>query len=105
MIIPIISIGLGILGVYGFFSGNIIFIMIGGIYGFIENLIGIFSGQQKSLSTAIIACIIGSIYAISKGLPIWFGILIGLCFETTIVGLIGLSMFVFMYYTYNKFKS
>jgi len=97
MVLGIICTVLGILGVFGFFSGNLTFIFIGGISGLVENIIGISSGQQKSLMTAIIAVIIGIIYSSSIGLPFWIGVLIGLCFESAIIGVLGWISLAFMY--------
>jgi uncharacterized membrane protein len=88
MLLAIVGTILGLIGVYGFFTGYLILPIIAGVFGIIENLIGIFSGQQKSLMTAIIACIIGVIYSSSVGLPFWIGIIIGMCFESALMGII-----------------
>jgi len=93
LILGIIGTALGILGVYGFFTYNGLFVLIGGIAGLIGNLIGIVSGQQKSLATAIIASVIGAGYAAASGMPIWFGVLIGLSFESAITGILGYALF------------
>ena len=97
MILGVISTILGVLGVFGFFSGNLILVLIGGISGLVENIIGISSGQQKSLMTSIIAVILGIIYSSSIGLTFWVGALIGLCFESAIMGILGWVSFAFMY--------
>jgi|BioPla2DNA2_1021312.scaffolds.fasta_scaffold78753_1 hypothetical protein len=89
MLLGIICTILGVLGVYGFFSANLILVIIGGIASIIENLLGVISGQQKSLMTPILAIIIGAIYASSAGIPVWIGVFIGLCFESAIMGILG----------------
>ena len=89
MILGVICTILGCLGVYGVFADNMTLVIIGGIAGLVENLIGISTGQQKSLTTAIIAAIIGIIFASSQGESIWIGIMTGLCFESVIMGVFG----------------
>lgn len=89
MIMGIIFTFLGLLGVYGFFSMNFLLLTLGGIAGIVSNLIGIISGQQRSIMTAILAIIIGIIYASSVNLSIWTGVLIGMCFESAIMGILG----------------
>ena len=89
MLLGIICTILGILGVYGVFSGSLILVLIGGTAGIIENTIGIVSKQQNNLVTAILASVIGMVYAISIGIPFWIGIFIGLCFESALIGIIG----------------
>jgi len=104
MILGIISTFLGGLGVYGFFKGNLILIIIGGTAGAIENLIGITSGQQKGLFTAIGFAIAGVYFTVSNGGPIWFGILLGLSFEAAIIGVLGWSMLIITAIVMSKHK-
>ena len=96
MLFGIVIAALSILGIIGFFSGNFLFVLIAGIISIIENLIGVFSGMQKSRATAIIASIIGGVYATWNGIPIWFGILIGLTFESAIMEVYGLVFTIIM---------
>lgn len=86
IIMGLIGTILGVLGVYGFFAGNFTLVIIGGLAGLIENIIGTVSGQQTSLFTAIFAIIVGLIYAFFADLALWKGIFIGLCFEQAIMG-------------------
>jgi uncharacterized membrane protein len=81
---------LAILGAYGIFTNNFTFFIIGAIAAIVELIIGIFTGQLKSLFTIIIAIIMGVIYATINGLSIVTGILIGLCIESAIMGFFGL---------------
>jgi hypothetical protein len=97
MILGIICTIVSIVGLCGLFVGNTILVIIGGVAGIIETLVGIISGEQKSLVTSILAIIIGIIYAIFSGTALWLGVFIGLCFESVIMGvlswgLIGISM-------------
>jgi len=96
MLLGIICTILGVLGVYGTFSGSLILVLIGGTAGIIENIVGVVSKQQNNLITATLASVIGIIYAISSGIPFWIGVFIGMCFESTIMGFIGFSALLFM---------
>jgi len=93
----IIATILGALGVFGFLSGNMILIIIGGVAGLAVNIVGLLAGQQKSVITATIAIIAGIFYSSSVGLPFWIGALIGLSFETAIAGIVGWIMVAMVY--------
>jgi len=84
-----------------YFVSNILLI-IGGLAGVFENIVGISSGKQNSLFTVIIAVIIGVIYSSNLGLLMWLGILIGLTFENAIMGLFGI---IFILVIGSKIKS
>ena len=89
MVLSVITTILGGLGIIGIFIGQPIYIVVGGIAGIIENLIGITSGAQKSLSSAIIAGFIGGAVGLGSGAGVLLGILGGLCFESFLMGVIG----------------
>lgn len=82
----------GILGVIGFFIHNMTLVIIGGVSGLVVNIIGLLSGQQKSILTATIAVVAGIIYSSAAGLSFWMGGLIGLSFSTAIAGIVGWIM-------------
>ncbi len=92
MWLGIIATILGALGIFGFFNDNMTLIIIGGVAGLAVNILGLLSGQQKSILTASIAVIAGIIYSSTVGLPFWVGAFIGLTFGTTITGIIGWVM-------------
>jgi hypothetical protein len=88
MIIGLIATSLGVVGSIGFFSGNFTLVAIGGIAAFIEILIGIYTGELRSITTAVIAAIVGVLYASTASIPIALGVVIGLCFESAISGIL-----------------
>lgn len=92
MILGLICTVLGITGVYGFISGGMALVLIGGIAGLVENLVGIMTGEQNNLVTATIGVIAGIIYSSSVRLPFWYGASVGLCFESAIMGIVGFLM-------------
>jgi hypothetical protein len=90
MIVGLIVTGLGVVGSVGFFSGNLTLVAIGGIAALVEILIGIYTGELRSITTAVIGAILGVIYASTAGISIWLGFVIGLCFESAISGVLSL---------------
>lgn len=92
MLFGIIATILGALGVFGFFSNNMTLIIIGGVTGLAVNILGLLSGQQKSILTASIAVIVGIVYSSIVGLSFWIGAFIGLSFCTTVTSIAGWVM-------------
>lgn len=100
MILGLISFVISLIGVILFFL-NIsslvgIFILIGGTLGLLENLIGIFSGRQNSLITLIF--IEGIAFLLLRGqIPWWLIVLIGAMFESAIMGLFSIPMYLMIF--------
>lgn len=95
MILGIIATIFSLLGIYGYFSGNTIFLYIGLSFVIVEHIVGIVSGKQKSLSTVWIALLfaIGMIFA---GVNWIQAIAVCLCFESTICFFAGLLVIFFI---------
>jgi cell shape-determining protein MreD len=103
--ISLITTTLCVLGVYGILSRNFIFFIIGAISAIVEILIGMKTGQLKSPFTMIIASIFGIVYATSNGLSAIIGILMGLCFEAAVMGVLGWLMIIVAIIIEKKNKS
>lgn len=88
MIINIIVTILSALGIYGFYADFPSLLFIGAIAVIIEILIGIFTGQCRSIFTFVISCLIGFICTHN----ILIGGAIGLCFDSVIMSLLGWLM-------------
>lgn len=82
-----------ILGIYGYFDGNIILTYIGLILAVLEHIWGITSGQQKGFSTGWIA-IICAIGMSCGGYNILESIAICMCFENVIIFSLGILLFI-----------
>ena len=95
MILGIIVTIFSLLGIYGFFSGNFVLLIIGMIFVIIEHVIGITSGEEKGLTTVWLAILfaIGMIFA---GVNWIYAIAVCLCFESSICFLGGLLLLAFM---------
>lgn len=92
MIMSIISCIFAVLGILGFYFGNITLTYIGAIIGVIENIIAFSIGEQKGFSTLIIAGIIA--YFISfNSIPFIIALSICICFENVICFVLGLILF------------
>lgn len=90
MILGTIGVILGYLGVYGFFTGNLLLVFIGGAAGIAENVRGISTRKQKTVMPLIIFSTIAVMYSISVKNPWWIGLLVGACFETAVTGMISI---------------
>lgn len=78
-------------GVVGFFMGNPYLVIIGGIASLLVNLIGLFSGQQRSFIISILAIFIA--FALFGNIYVWwFVVLLALTFEGAIVGIFGILL-------------
>lgn len=95
MVLGIIVTIFSLLGIYGYFSSNFVLLYIGLAFVILENIIGITSGEQKSLSTVWFALLfaIGMIFA---GVNWIKAIAVCLCFESAICFFLGLILMVFM---------
>lgn len=93
MILNIITFIFSILGIIGFYSNNNIFLYIGMAMVLFEMIIGILSGQLRTIGTYILASIIGIIF--TKEFIV--GIAIGLCYESVIMTFISWLMLILGY--------
>lgn len=92
MNIRIISTGLGLVGVAGFFVGNFILVAVGGIASVIGIFVLTLKDESISQGTIMLYVVLGIFYATYVGIPNNMGVFIGLCFESTISGIIGFSV-------------
>ena len=88
MIIGLICTVLGVAGVVGIFLDIIWLVVLGGIADILENVLGVASGAQNNLTFIGLAVVIGTVWATSTGNPVWFGILAGACWESTISAIV-----------------
>lgn len=96
MILGLISTALGLLGVIGIYTYNGLFILIGGGFGIVSNVIGVLFGGQNNLVTLGLAGFIGVLYGNSIGVPLWFGFLMGATYEAAIMGILGYAWLAWM---------
>ena len=95
MIIGIISTILSSLGIYGFFCGNMFLLYIGMVSVILEHVIGIYTGQEKSLSTVWIAILVS--FGMMIGGINWLQALaLCLCFEGTVCFVLGIVLMLFV---------
>lgn len=94
-----------LLGVYGFYSDNFSFLIIGCIASLIGRFIAIITGQFRGFFSMAGFIIVGIIYAIFTGIEIWMGALIGLCFEQAIMGTLGIAMLLFAVIASSKSRN
>lgn len=85
-----ISMTLGLIGVIGYFTGNILLVVIGGIYSVIRLLIMTIRDENIYQGTVILYVSLGIMFATYSGLPNNIGVFVGLCFESAISGIISL---------------
>ena len=95
MIIGIISTIFSSLGIYGFFCGNMLLLYLGFLSVIIEHIVGIYTGQEKSLGTVWIAILI-SFGMMANGINWLQAISVCLCFEGTICFVLGLLLMLFV---------
>lgn len=88
MLINLICTLLSVLGIYGFYSDNYIFLIIGSIAVIFETIIGLITGELKGLFIEIIASIIGIFF--TKNILVGIGV--GLCYESIIMSICGWFM-------------
>lgn len=93
MILGTISFILSCLGIYGYFSENFILLYIGLGAVIVEHFIGIYSGEQKGLSTVWLA-IICAVGMIIGGFNPLNAIALCLCFEGSICYVLGIILII-----------
>lgn len=87
MIVGAIATIAGIVGIFGFYFGAVFLTAIGAVANIIETIVGLHTGELHSLFTFIAAVVIGFFVALFIHMPVWVGISLGLCFESTIMAL------------------
>ena len=81
------------LGIYGFFCGNLTLLYIGFGAVCIEHFLGISSGEEKGITTIIIALSV-AVAMIIRGYGVLISIAICMCFESTICFALGFILMV-----------
>lgn len=82
----------GLVGVAGFFGGNITLVALGGIASGIRLLILTVRNEYVSQGTIMLYIVLGIMTASYTGLPHNIGVFIGLCFESAISGAISFAL-------------
>ncbi|MBE0451891.1 MAG: hypothetical protein IBX70_13775 [Clostridia bacterium] len=93
MIFAIVKLFFSIAGIIGFFSGNYMITYIAAFVIIIDLLIGVATGQLRSIFTCIISGIIG-VFLVKN---IWLGVAIGLCVENLIMTALSIPMMLAIY--------
>ena len=84
-----------IMGCVAFFSsGSQPLLIIGAVLCIVEMLIGLLSGQLKSLIPDIVVMVIGMIIAGFRGYKLWVGAALGLCISTLVLSIFGIIMLI-----------
>lgn len=94
MIVGTVSTIFSLLGIYGFFAGNLFLLYLGMICVILEHGIGIFSGQEKGLTTVWLA-LFASLVMMARGTNWLQSIALCLCFESTIMFILGFLLIIF----------
>ena len=98
--IGLISSVLAVVGICGFFAQNLVLLYVGFAAVIIEHVIGIITGQQKGLTTVLIASAIALLISAS-GVAFLDAIALCMCFESIICNIGGIILIAIMY---NKNK-
>lgn len=98
--IGLISCVLAVIGICGFFAQNLVLLYVGFVAVIVEHFIGIVSGQQKGITTLVIASTIALLIS-SCGVAFLDAIAICMCVESIICNIGGLILIAMMY---NKNK-
>ena len=98
----IISVALPLMGIIGYFYGNNIFLYIASIVIAAEAIIGLITGELKSLFTYILEIIIGLIIALIIHSDIWHTILLTLCFVELILEICSIIGMIISCHYWNK---
>lgn len=95
MISFIIGLVGSIMGCVGFFvTGSKALLIIGALLCVVEILLGLFSGQLRTIFPDVLAMVIGGFIAGKKGYLIWSGAAVGLCISTLVLSIVGLIMLI-----------
>lgn len=101
MILSIVSAITSTLGIIGIWQGITYLIIIGAIVDIIENLIGVYSGEQNSLFTMFLAIVIGFIVGSRKN-TIFISICSALCIESFIMFVFSIPIYILMFKNIKK---
>lgn len=84
-----------IMGCVAFFvTGSSTLLIIGAALCVVEILMGLFSGQLRTLTPDIIVVVIGMIILRRMGYKLWVGAAIGLCIGTLLLSIVGIVMMI-----------
>ena len=101
MIIGIICWILSLVGIYGFYNGLVYLTIIGMVATIIENIIGYFTGENRSFNLIWLPIIIGVILSF-YGNNLLTSIAVCFCFENAIMFSLGLIVVLFLGKVDNK---
>ncbi len=90
LLFGVLSFVIPIIGIISYFAGNIVILSIAAVLIIIETISGILSGELRSLTTTIFACILGFWIAVFNDISIIQTIMVALCFESLIMLIFGL---------------
>lgn len=104
MILSIIIAILCGVGIYGFYNGMIILTYVGMVAAILEVVIGIVSGELKSLSS-IWFCVLLAIGATFAGQNFFSSLAICLCYENIIMWIAGIIFMIYNYKLMTKYEN
>lgn len=93
MISFIIGLVGSIMGCVAFFiTGSPTLLIIGAVLCVVEMLLGLLSGELRTIMPDVIVVIIGVIIAWRTGYKLWVGAALGLCISTLVLSILGVVM-------------
>ncbi len=93
MISFIIGLVGSIMGCVAFFiTGSPALLIIGAVLCVVEMLLGLLSGELRTIMPDVIVVIIGVIIAWRTGYKLWVGAALGLCISTLVLSILGVVM-------------
>ena len=98
---PLITSIVCIVGIVCYYSHIPYILFIGALLDIIENFIDIHNGTQNNLATLILSIIIGLIVGLNTG-HVFIGISLAICFESAIMFLLSIPMYVMILKTFLK---
>lgn len=90
MILGILGFVFSIMGIVGYFNGMSVLLAISAVCIVAEAVIGLCTGELRSLSTYIVAVIIGYFVAVFTKANVLSTVAVALCFEDLVLGIISL---------------
>lgn len=94
MINEILSIIFTIMGFVGYYCDIFLLSIAFLVFYIIEIIIGFYSGKQRSISTSVIAIIVGVIVALCFDAKLLDTIIVALCYESAIMSVAGIIMLI-----------
>lgn len=77
-----------------FVTGSPTLLIVGAVLCVVEILMGLLSGQLRSIMPDIIVMVIGVFIAHRLGYKLWVGAALGLCISTLVLSIIGVIMMI-----------